>query len=252
MIPYFKFTTIPLGPLQIQVWGLLVSLGILAGAWVATKMAEHRKQDPAVVWDVTFWIIIASFIGARIVHLLYEPAYYLSHPLAILQVWHGGFSIMGGFVGAVIAAVVFLRKRKLDLLAYCDTLIFGLPVGLFIGRIGCFLIHDHPGTLTHFVLGVNYPGGVRHDHGLYLSLEGLVLFLLFLFLAHKRVKIGTYLVVFLILDGTIRFFLDFLRATDGPIIDVRYAGLTPAQYFAIIMVIAGIVLYKKSKNARIN
>ena len=158
---------------------------------------------------------------------------------------------MGGFVGAVIAAVLFLRKRKLDLIGYCDTMVFALPLGLFIGRLGCFLIHDHPGTLTHFFLGVNYPDGVRHDHGLYLSIEGLVLFLLFLFLAHKRVKIGTYLYVFLILDGTIRFLLDFSRATDGPIVDVRYLGLTPAQYFSIAMIISGIALYRRSKNAQI-
>ncbi len=243
MIPYFQFTTFYLGPVPIQVWGLMVALGILAATYVAANMAKRRAQDPAVIWDLSFWVIIAAFIGARIVHLLYAPAYYLAQPMAILQIWEGGFSIMGGFVGAVIAGVWYLRKKNLDVWAYCDTAVFALPLGMFIGRIGCFLIHDHPGTLTSFVLGVKYPDGVRHDHGLYLSIEGLLLFLLFLWLARKKAATGTYIIAFLILDGAIRFYLDFFRATDGPIVDIRYAGLTPAQYFSIVMFASGLWLW---------
>ncbi len=65
---------------------------------------------------------------------------------------------MGGFFGAVLFGIFYLRKKHVDVRAYSDTAIFGLPVGLFIGRIGCFLIHDHPGTFTDFAMGVQYPG----------------------------------------------------------------------------------------------
>jgi len=140
-----------------------------------------------------------------------------------------------------------LRRKKVDVYAYVDTAMFGLPLGLFIGRIGCFLIHDHPGTLTDFALGVKYPDGVRHDHGLYLSINGLILFLLFLWLARKQVKTGTYLIVFLGWYGVMRFFLDFLRATDGAIVDTRYLGLTPAQYASLVMVALGLWIWKKKR-----
>jgi phosphatidylglycerol:prolipoprotein diacylglycerol transferase len=244
MIPYFQFTTIPLGPLTIQVWGLFVALGILAGAWASSRMARHRGQDEKLVWDVSVWAIIGGFVMARVLYVVYEPLMFVEDPLEFFRIWHGGFSIMGGFLGALIAGVWFLRRKHVDVYAYADTAVFGLPLGIFIGRIGCFLIHDHPGTLTNFPLGVNYPDGVRHDHGLYDSLNGLVLFVLFLWLAHKKAKTGTYLMVFLIWYGTVRFLLDFLRATDGPIVDTRYFSLTPAQYLAILMVIAGIGLWR--------
>ena len=95
---------------------------------------------------------------------------------------------------------------------------------------------------------MKYPDGVRHDHGLYDSINGLVLFLLFLWLARRHAKTGTYIVVFLIWYGVVRFFLDFLRATNGAIVDTRYFSLTPAQYLAIVMVVGGVWVYQKRFN----
>ena len=245
MIPYFQLMTFSLGPITIQVWGLMVALGILAATWVAARMAVRRGQDEKIIWDLCVWVIMGAFFMARVFFFLYEPLLFLRDPLEFVRIWHGGFSIMGGFLGALIVGVWFLHRRKVDVWAYTDTALFALPLGLGIGRIGCFLIHDHPGTLTHFIGGVQYPDGVRHDHGLYLSINGFVLFLLFLWLSRKKVKTGTYIVVFLLWEGITRFFLDFLRAQDGPIVDTRYFNLTPAQYTAFIMVIAGIWFAKK-------
>jgi phosphatidylglycerol:prolipoprotein diacylglycerol transferase len=80
---------------------------------------------------------------------------------------------------------------------------------------------------------------------LYDSINGLVLFLLFLLLARRKAKTGTYIVVFLIWYGTVRFLLDFLRATNGPIVDTRYFSLTPAQYAAVVMIGVGVWIWKK-------
>lgn len=245
MIPYFKFTTIALGPITIQVWGLMVALGILVGTWAAARMARRRGQDEKIIWDLSVWVIVAAMIGARVIHVVYEPSTYLSDPLQFFRVWHGGFSVMGGFLGALVVGIWYLRKKKVDVHAYADTAVFGLPLGLFIGRIGCFLIHDHPGTLTDFVGGVQYSDGVRHDHGLYLSINGLLLFLTFLLMARRGAKIGTYIVVFLMWYGVARFFLGFFRATDGAIVDTRYLGLTPAQYFSLVMIAGGVWVFHR-------
>ena len=244
MIPYWHITTIQLGPIPLQVWGLLVALGILVGAKVATILAKKRGHEEKIIWDLTFWVILGAMLFARLFHVFYEPQLYLTFPAQIFSLWHGGFSIMGGFFGAVLFGIFYLRKKHVDVWAYSDTAIFGLPVGLFIGRIGCFLIHDHPGTFTDFAMGVQYPEGVRHDHGLYLSLNGLILALVFLWMFKRKVKTGSYIVVFLIWYGVVRFFLDFLRATDGSIVDVRYLGLTPAQYFSIAMFLGGLYFLK--------
>ncbi len=128
--------------------------------------------------------------------------------------------------------------------AYVDSAMFGLPLGIGIGRIGCFLIHDHPGTLTHFILGVRYPdGAISHAHGLYISIEGFLMFGLFCLLRMRPSnRPNIFLILFLILDGLTRLFLDFLRINDA-----RYFGLTPSQYAAIGMVLLGIVIAANPK-----
>ncbi len=249
MIPYFQFTTLSIGPITIQVWGLLVALGIFVGAWAAARFAKERGQDEKLVWDLAVWLIIAAFVGGRLVHVIYEPAAYLQDPIELVRLWHGGFSVMGGFLGAALVGVWYLKRKKKNVLEYADTLLFGLPLGLFVGRIGCLLIHDHPGVFSDFFLAVRFPEGARLDHGLLLSLNGLVLFLVFLWMRKRSVGLGMYTAVFLLWYGVVRFGLDFFRATDGVIVDTRYLGLTPAQYFAIVMVLLGVLVWKR-KNCR--
>jgi len=246
VIPYFTSTQIPLGHITIQTWGLFVALGFIAGAFASIWLAKQRGLKSAVVWDVLGWIIFSSMIGARLFHIVfYEPTYYLANPLEILAVWHGGMSMVGGLIGAAVAGVGYLRYKKLDLLKHVDVLVFGLPLGYFIGRIGCFLIHDHPGIPTSFFLGVQYPDGIiRHDLGLYHSLLGLAIFIFFLIIK-KKAPVGSFLIWFLILYGVARFFFDFLRIND-----VRFLALTPAQYFGILMALGGGLLYFRLRDKR--
>jgi phosphatidylglycerol:prolipoprotein diacylglycerol transferase len=240
MIPYFEWHTIQLGPLTLQVWGMFVALGFLLGAFMAGRLAKTRGEDPNVIYNLAPLLVIAGIIGGRLGDVLfYRPGFYWQHPLEIFMLWHGGASFFGGFIAAVIVIVLYLKKKQLDLLKYSDIMAFGLPFGYAVGRIGCFLIHDHPGTLTHFILGVKYPDGfVRHDLGLYHALDGALLGLVFLWLARKPRPLGTYVAAFSTWYGLSRFFLDFLRTTD-----VRYFGLTPAQYLSVVLTIFGLYLF---------
>lgn len=246
MIPYFSWTQFHLGPLPIQVWGTLVALGFFFGALASARMAKSRGLEEKHVYDLAGWIVIASMIFARLFHVVfYEPQYFWIHPSEIIAFWHGGMSMFGGFFGALLAAFVYFKRHKLDWHAYADATIFGLPLGIAIGRIGCFLIHDHPGTLTSFVGGVKFPDGVRHDLGLYESIDMLMLFVVFLLMAKRRVSQGWFLIVFCFWYGITRFLMDFLR-----IVDARYFGLTPGQYLSILLVgVGGALLYKKQGRA---
>lgn len=241
MIPYFEIHSISVGPVDIQVWGVMVVAGLLAGARASEWILKRRGLDSTVVWNAFPWIVLSAFVFARAFHVLfYDLGFYLTHPSELIAFWHGGLSIIGGFIGAVLAVAIYSRRKHLDFARYADALVFGLPLGLFLGRVGCFLIHDHPGKLTNFFLGVKYPDGlIHHDHGLYLSLNGLAMFVAFLFMSRRKVREGSYLVVFLVWYGAVRFLLDFLRAYDGAIVDARYLGLTPAQYFSLAMIVFG-------------
>jgi len=232
MIPYFSLTTLSLGPITLHAWGLFVALGFLLGGFMAARFAKQRGDDPQIIWDLLVWVAIAGMIGGRLGHVLfYDPGYYAAHLMEVFEIWKGGLSIYGGFILASITGLLYLRHRKFDIYRYTDIVAFGMPFGMWIGRIGCFLIHDHPGTLTDFALGMRFPdGAVRHDLGLYESINAFFMAMFMLWLSRKARPVGTYLAVFSIWYGVTRFVLDFLR-----VIDVRYFGLTPGQYFSMVL-----------------
>ncbi len=244
MIPYFEWTTIHIGPFTLYVWGLFVALGFLFASWVAGQHVKKGGGEPKVIYDLTFWMLVTGILGGRLGYVLfYAPIEMWKTPSKILAIWDGGLSLYGGLFLSVVVGLWYLKRRKVDVWKYADSAMFGLPFGLWIGRIGCFLIHDHPGTATDFVLGVEYPDGVtRHDHGLYLSINGLLMGLLFLWLSRKSRPVGFYLSIFFVWYGAVRFFLDFFR-----IADVKYWYLTPAQYFSIALCAVGILMILRIK-----
>ena len=247
MIPWFQYEKINVGFLSLNVWGILVSLGFLAGMFVAYFELQKKNLEANRVYDLAFWIILSAMIGGRLLYVSEYLNFYLASPLDILKIWQGGMSVYGGFIGAVLATVIYLRWHKLNFWQYADAVVFGLPLGLFIGRLGCFLIHDHPGLRTNLFFGVAYPDGGRFDLGLLLSINGLVLFLFFLILHRREWFSGFYVAVFCIWYGAARFFLDFLRARDIAGADPRYFGLTLAQYLSVGLFCVGIYIFFKLK-----
>lgn len=248
MIPFFASHTYAIFGITFQTWGTLVALGYALGTWAAYRRAKEKGLDANRILDLAFWIFIASFVGARVFHVLfYDPAYYLQHPLEAIDPRKPGYAMFGGLIGAAFVGFGYMFRHKLDMLAYADTLIWGLPWGCGVGRIGCFLIHDHPGTLTDFVLGVKYPDGqTRHDLGLYLSLIGFATGGLFLFLNRKQRAPGFWLAAYMIIEGIVRFSLDFLRVADA-----RYFGLTPTQYLAVPLFFGGVWLLYRATHLRV-
>jgi phosphatidylglycerol:prolipoprotein diacylglycerol transferase len=241
MIPWFNIRFPKLGPLEIHMFGILVATGILVGARLTRRRgAELGLVDDLVSSMITF-ILVCGFLFA---HFFDVVAYQLAaHP----SFWDiinpfGGLSSFGGFAGALGGLFWWCRKHDQPVMPYADSLGFGLAAGWFFGRLGCFSAHDHPGRFTDFFLSVRYPEGARHDLGLDEALWALAITLVFLWLNRKKQPLGLYVTVLSLAYAPVRFFLDFLRATDVAGADPRYFGLTPAQYGAIAVLFAGIGL----------
>lgn len=242
MIPYFELHTWQIGPITVYIWGLFVAVGIIVAIIVSRWYAKRMELDPKVISELAGFTLISAIIGARVFHVLfYEPLTYLVEPLAIVKVWEGGMSMFGGLFFAGATIILLLKRRGLPIVSYADVFAFGLPFGIFIGRIGCFLIHDHPGIETTFWLGIQYPDVIiRHDLGFYELLFAFTVSILFLFLLRFKKFVGMYLLMFIVLYGIFRLFLDSLR-----LLDVIYMGLTPAQYFSVFLLVAGVIFYWK-------
>lgn len=252
MIPYFEFASFSIGPLRIHTWGLMVAAGLLVAVFLAGSIAKKKGLDADVLLDLAVWVMVGALIMGRIFYAAaYGSGEMIRDPLRLLRIWEGGMSSFGGYIGAAVGTWLFVKRRKISLRRYAEVGAFVLPLGYGIGRVGCFLIHDHPGILTGFPLAVAYPDGARLDHGLLLSLVGFAIYAVFLVMRRRGWEVGAdrwiYLPALLISYGLVRFILDFLRAWDLPYSDARYLYLTPAQYGAIVLVAGGVWLLVKTK-----
>jgi phosphatidylglycerol:prolipoprotein diacylglycerol transferase len=257
MLPYFEQPVWRIGPLTIHAFGVAVALA----AWVGLTRAQYRFArlglDPRLGQHLGGWMLLGGILGAHLFSvLLYFPDQLYDDPWLILRVWED-ISSFGGLLGGLAAALLFFAKHGREhgagtKLAYLDAIAFTFPASLAIGRFGCALAHDHPGTVTTFPLGISlhssaaidYLGGVYraaglalpqsaptmgfHDLGLYEFLFlSFVVVPLFTRWDRRPRPAGFYLVAFAALYLPIRFTFDMLRVTDA-----RYVGLTPAQWVA--------------------
>jgi len=245
-LPWFRLEpwNIPVGPytLPIQPFGVLVACAVLFGARMSEWFARRQRVDPALVADFVTHLVVSGFIMSIVLNAVF---YEWDSVLESWQTGHWfkwfGMSSFGGFVGGALGVVIWKKRRHLPALQAADAAFFAFPFGWIFGRSGCFVVHDHPGRVTDFFLAVNDyhfgrpPFSPRHDLGLYEILWAIVVSALFLYLSKKKRPTGFYLALVPLLYMPIRFFLDFLRVPEALGGDTRYAGLTPAQYAAIVM-----------------
>jgi phosphatidylglycerol:prolipoprotein diacylglycerol transferase len=252
MIPYLEIPPIPLAAgLEIHAFGLLTALGILLAAHLASRGAKrYAPGDDKPIVDAAPVALAGGLVGAHLLHVLgYHPELLASKgPLVLLRVWDG-LSSMGGVLGGLLAVLLYFRWKGIRLRKYLDAFALGMAPGWMVARLGCFTAHDHPGVLTDFPLAVAYPGGARHDLGLYEAVLLGALSVVLWTLARRRRPEGFLMGVLAIGYAVPRFFLDFLRARDLPFVDGRILGLTPAQYVAFFLLAAGVWLLVTARSA---
>ena len=240
--------------LSIQPFGVLVATGVLLGAWVAGRFAERNGLDVSATGDLVTYAVVIGFISGYFLNgLFYERESLirvLQHPSELFTTWLG-LSSYGGFFGGILGCFIWRWRTKRPLLPYANAVCFGLPFGWLFGRTGCFVVHDHAGKATEFSLAVaNYRFGVppyqpRHDLGLYEMIYALFIIALFVSLERKHRRVtGFYCALLPIVYAPARFLLDFLRATPLEGGDIRYAGLTPAQWSSIVMLLIGVAVWR--------
>jgi len=257
MIPYFSYTHIQLGSITLYTWGFFIGLAIVICYWLFLKEASKNKIEQKIIFWLFLYIFIGIILGSRLGYILQFPNYYFSNFSEIFKINAGGLAFHGGLMGALIVGWIYFKNNKKQLkisfLQLADIFALIIPLGIFIGRIGCSLINDHQGSVTNLPWAIIWPDGIlRHPVAEYLALNALIMFLILWFIRKRIQKFtplgvgpGAIFIIFLIWHSISRFLLDFTRVTDTYLADPQYFGLFISQWISAIILICGIILLWK-------
>lgn len=264
LIPYLQVPDLVLipervisrAPLALKPFGTLVALGVYVGSACAIRHARRvGLSDRAMVSFLT-WIVLSSFFFGHVIDaVFYYPEEVARDPWMLLRLWEG-LSSFGGFVGAIIGGVAWRIRHRSGIFEYSDAVAACFPVSWTFGRLGCTVVHDHPGIRSDAWFAVKYPEGGRIDLGLLELAITVPLMIAFFVLMRRQRPWGFFLGVMCAYYAPLRFAFDFMREREGVVIgplggsgDARYLSLTPAQWGCIPLFLLGLEFLRRSRTA---
>ena len=233
-----------IGTFEISSFGVLVALGALIGLWVfGRELRRSRLPEGAI--DAALAGVIGGMVGAK---LLWVGEHAGEEPLLALLLSRSGMSWFGGFSGGLVSGVLVMTRKRIPVLPALAAATPALAIGHAVGRIGCLLVGDDYGRPTDLPWGLAFPEGLPpttvpvHPTQIYEALALVpVAWLLFRWRAGRRPDrfvLGGYLV----LAGSIRFAIEFLRINEhvlGVLTVAHLASLAAAVVGAVLMAGAG-------------
>ena len=276
IFPEFDPVLIQIGPLPIRWYALAYVAGIVAGWWYAAQLIKREplwapRRPPVTnlqLDDLVLWITLGIILGGRFGYaLFYRPELYgqlftgesWGQRLELFQLWTGGMSFHGGFLGVVIALAVYGTRNRINLLSLGDAIAPVVPIGIFFGRMANFINGELWGRPTDVPWAIRFcndrilqtygtcPAGdiPRHPSQLYeAGLEGIALFAVLSLAIWKwrMLKRPGFIVgLFLAGYGIARALLENTRQPDAGLENLPL-GLTMGMYLSIPMILVGVWL----------
>ena len=242
---------ISIGPIHLRWYGAMYVLGFVAAYFLIGRQRRAREigLTDGVTQDLIFYLAVGLVLGARLGYLAFyqypNAMDYLRQPLEIIATWHGGMSFHGGFLGCLLAGVLFSRRRRLPFWAVADSVIVTAPIGLAAGRIGNFINGELYGRPSQVPWAMVFPHAgplARHPSQLYEALlEGLILFAILWWLRRRPFRDGMMVAFFLFFYGCFRFLLEFFREPDAQLGFVL-GPFSMGQVLCLLMIASALLL----------
>jgi phosphatidylglycerol---prolipoprotein diacylglyceryl transferase len=247
-----------LGSLSIHTYGFFLALGMLAGIFMARVEARRYQLDPDKIMDLCFYIVIAAIVGSRLFYVLTYPDLYISEPIEIFKIWNGGLVFYGGFIGAAIVVIIYLKLYQLPLGKISDIAGVAMPLGHFFGRIGCFFAGCCYGKICPMPWAVTFrnPDSLAplniplHPTQLYESAANLMVFFIMLACRPYKRFDGQLFLIYIALYGINRSIIEMFRGDfrGGTLFGIFSISQAIALGSAITSVIALAVLSTRKKS----
>jgi phosphatidylglycerol---prolipoprotein diacylglyceryl transferase len=255
--PVFDPIAIAIGPIAIRWYALAYICGIVLGWIYARAMIKNEKlwDGPAPITltqldDFILWVTLGIIVGGRTGYVLfYNLPFFVQHPAEVFELWKGGMSFHGGFLGCVVAVMWFARRNHVPILSLGDMTTAVAPIGLFLGRLANFINSELWGRPADPSLpwAMVFPNGgplPRHPSQLYeAGLEGIVLFTILAVMIRMGAlkRPGLVLGSFILIYGVARIIGEHFREPD-PQLGFLWGGLTMGMLLSVPMVIIGIIM----------
>lgn len=238
---------VKIGPIAIYWYGVLIVLGALLAAQIASSLSRRNGHDPEIVWNMLIVLLIAGVLGGRAYHVISSWDYYRTNPGQIIGLQMSGFGIFGSVIGGGIALAIYTRVKHLNFLEWADYLVPGIILCQAIGRWGNFFNQELYGYPTTLPWGIYISPEHRlpqfaafqrfHPTFFYESALNLIGFVILYLLARnwtKKRQNGEIFFLYGMIYPLIRFFIEFQRP------DAWKAGTMPV---AQIVSIAAFVIF---------
>ena len=261
--PVIDPVAVALGPVKIHWYGLMYLVGFAAAWWLAMRRAKAPQAPckPNQVEDLIVYGALGAVLGGRLGYVFfYNFDKFLSDPIWLFKVWEGGMAFHGGLLGVIVAMALYARKINQSFFDVTDFVAPLTPIGLGMGRLGNFIGQELWGRPTDVSWAMVFPNDpqalARHPSQLYQAcLEGLVLFVVLWWFTSKPQPRMAASGLFLLLYGSFRFLVEFVREPDAHIGFDLLGWMTRGQLLSLPMVGLGIVLlllafWRKSSETR--
>ncbi len=255
--PVFNPIAISIGPIAIRWYALAYICGIVIGWIYARQMIKNEKLwgGPAPITltqmdDFILWVTLGIIVGGRTGYVLfYNLPFFIQHPAEIFELWKGGMSFHGGFLGCVVAVMWFARRNRIPILSLGDLTTAVAPIGLFLGRLANFINSELWGRPADPSLpwAMVFPNGgplPRHPSQLYeAGLEGILLFTILAVMIRMGAlkRSGLVLGSFILIYGIARIIGEHFREPD-PQLGFLWGGPTMGMLLSVPMVIVGSIM----------
>ena len=250
ILPEFNTFAVQFGGFGIRWYAVAYLIGLLAGWYLLRREASHIGSPlrPEIVDTLLSYVLFGVIIGGRLGYILfYNSAYYLAHPMAMLQIWEGGMAFHGALIGIAIAVLIMEKRHNVPFFVLTDRIALVVPIGLFFGRLSNFINGELYGRFTALPWAMVFPnsdGQPRHPSQLYeAGFEGLLLgVIIFMFWRrgwyqqHGRIT-GLLLAGY----GMARCMIEFVREPDSQI-GLLLDWVSMGQLLSVPMIIFGVYL----------
>lgn len=236
--------------LEIRWYAVLIVVGMMLAVYLLSKEMKRRGIDGEEAYDIALVILPAGIIGARIWYVIFEFKRY-DNFLDMINIRNGGLAIQGGLMMAAIVALIYAKKKKFSFLRLSDMIFPYVALAQSIGRWGNFTNNEAHGGPTNLPWALKIGAGRYHPTFLYESIGDFLIFVFLYYFTRKKLKVdGQVTMLYMILYGSLRFFVEGLR-TDS----LYWGNIRVAQALSVIGIIVGIcgliILSRKSPNAHV-